>query len=942
MLAIEGKRTVGEVTVYRDDAQWYRFYLVPNAPAFARDAQGRAKLTLFVYSFGQQDRDADPTLPTGGGYLTLQTEFAVTPTQREQVRAQLQSEVDTEYARRRTDPRYAGNPDYAGSAAPQVVLADPTLSSGTVRLRTTQATQLVTGRFAEAPASLVLGSNAAFALDLTAAGADFMRQTLSGEAGGAGMSPIEVEYDLKMWARLPPVEITVTGKADSIHKTLQNLSQTDRDDPCTPAEVETYRERGINSASLVDQGLVDVKTNAGPGVPEEVVTALEQYALKLFDTMIQNRFLEPAEIDSQSLGFGPDDPGAPGERDPGWAAMLYEHKDFGGRTLEVSETMAQMPGDFNDLVSSLKVRPGHRVTLYEHSNFVGSMREITATTPWIGGDFNDVVSSVRVWRPPTTRYKVRETINESHLDLRIHIERSQVVEWDTGAVSAVLQTAFDGADAAAVRDHVVEVTLAEARTLGVVVQTIPEVGKGAVAGVEVEVAYEATDANGVQHSTPDGHTFSAANPGPWKFNPTIIAGERSYKERHRPLYPDGTQGEFTPWALMRSRSLSIAIPDPGPWSLEVSAASLNWELLRTVKVALRTPDPAGGTPLSHTFELTNATPVHRWELALRKPMTAPVEVALTYYLKDEKVLEAPLRQAQPTDALFVVPPPQVDLLDVTLVPAGDWSEVAQCVVTLQYDAGEGVVYDKVARLTGIEQLFQWQVLLRDPTRRAFRMNSLVAYKTGTIDDGAWQTLEGDQAVPIRVTGVPKLPVNVYANLVDFTRTPAVLVTLAYGDERKTLSFTSAEKKSFTPPLRPDGNREFSYQITWMPPDGQPVQGSIVRTTATEVFVPKATLPQTGKLEVLVRGFAVDFAVTPFVDVMLRWKDVDREESTPMPLSLSKEKPNATWTVDIGDRTQRKFTYAIVYNLADGTRVPGKSGETDDPVISVTRYQPTPG
>ena len=67
-----------------------------------------------------------------------------------------------------------------------------------------------------------------------------------------------------------------------------------------------------------------------------------------------------------------------------------------------------------------------------------------------------------------------------------------------------------------------------------------------------------------------------------------------------------------------------------------------------------------------------------------------------------------------------------------------------------------------------------------------------------------------------------------------------------------------------------------------------------------------------------------------------WSDVDREERKT--ITLSQAAPNATWSVDIGDRSQRQYRYAITYNLADGTRVEGASGTSDDPVISVTPFQ----
>jgi hypothetical protein len=229
------------------------------------------------------------------------------------------------------------------------------------------------------------------------------------------------------------------------------------------------------------------------------------------------------------------------------------------------------------------------------------------------------------------------------------------------------------------------------------------------------------------------------------------------------------------------------------------------------------------------------------------------------------------------------------------------------------------------------------VLLRDPTRRAFRYKTLVTYKSGGHDQSDWIAKTGDQAILIDVKGVPKLRVNVLSNLVDFTRTPLVTVTLMYGDQRQTLSFTAPSASTWTAPLAPDGRREYAYEITWHRADGGDAISSGQRRTAdTELFIPRASLPSIGKLEVIVRGFAVDFAATPFVDVVLSWRDGDRAERAT--LTLSQDQPNATWAVDIGDRTQRTYRYAVTYNRADGTRVEGPSGETDDPVISIVRYQ----
>ena len=95
---------------------------------------------------------------------------------------------------------------FAGPTAPKSRSPTRCLSGGTVSMHTTQSALLVSGRFSEAPASLVSGSTAVFNLDLTENGAAFMHELFvgSGGSGRVDLTPVQVIYNLKMWARLPP------------------------------------------------------------------------------------------------------------------------------------------------------------------------------------------------------------------------------------------------------------------------------------------------------------------------------------------------------------------------------------------------------------------------------------------------------------------------------------------------------------------------------------------------------------------------------------------------------------------------------------------------------------------------------------------------------------------------------------------------------------------
>lgn len=936
MLAIPAFRKINDLTVYQDDAIWHRFYLVPSTPTIRRDDQGRPVFLLSLFHTSDDTRDATPAAPRGGGFMNFDVQFTVDNETTEHARTELQKWVGEEYARRKADSKYSSLPDYAGASAPTVELNDPLLSSGKVTMHTTQSALLVAGQLAEAPASLVSGSTAAFNIDLTETGASFMKELFMDGSGGGrvDLTPVQVVYDLKMWARLPPVSITVTGDSERIHHTLVKVSETNRDNPCTPAEVETYRQNGTNSSTLKETGAVNVKIDKGDAtVPDDVLQVLQQYALDLFDTMVKERFLVPAEKDEESLDF--DDAPAMTAADPGWAAVLYAGPNYTGAQEQVTESTSNL-GGLNDKVGSIRVRAGHRLTLYSDANFGGHSAEFTGSVSQLGGFWSRQASSARVTRPPTSRYKVRETLNQATMHLEIKLNRSQTIEWPTGG-QATLETFFAGAPPEELKRHLVVVTADDFNALGVTVRPLIDFDNQPVQALEVQTEYSAKDDNGQVRTTPGSFTFKSGETAPAKFNPTLIGGKREYRFRYRVFYDDGSAGEYTPWESSTNRSLNVAVPNPGKLNLEVSAASLDWDVVRAVRTDLLYSDPSdGAASLPRSFELTKLTPVMKWEHAFNHAMNGSTAAKITYFLADNKVVEGVSQTIAATNTLFLVPPPQVDVLNVSLVPAGNWSDVAQVVVSLEYETGDGRVYDKTIRFTALDQLAEWTVLLRDPSRRTFKYRTVITYKSGGSEEQPWVTKTGDQAVLIDVKGAPRLRVNVLSNLVDFTRTPVVTVSLSYANERKTLSFTAAGAAAWETPVV-DGKKEYTYEITWHPSDGDPIPSGPQRTADTELFVPRAKLAAAGVLEILVRGFAVDYTATPFVDVALTWKDGPREERKTV--TLNKDQPNSTWGVNIGDRAQRKYKYAVTYNLADGTRTPGAQGETDDPVLSIVRRAP---
>lgn len=80
--------------------------------------------------------------------------------------------------------------------------------------------------------------------------------------------------------------------------------------------------------------------------------------------------------------------------------IVYQHKDYGGKSLALKEgqyNMRQLSPVGNDAISSLKVPDGYTVILYEHSDYKGKTLTCTKDTPWLGSHkFNDLTSSIKV------------------------------------------------------------------------------------------------------------------------------------------------------------------------------------------------------------------------------------------------------------------------------------------------------------------------------------------------------------------------------------------------------------------------------------------------------------------------------------------------------------------------------------------------------------------
>jgi len=277
-----------QATVYRDDSKFYKFYPLPHFPRVRRDRNNRPVFLLTKYAFSDQDRERDPSLPTGGGYVNLDTVFAMTPDQETEVRTRLQKMVEDEWNRRRginsEDPEYR----YTG---PQVELGTPQWMDGAVRFNVVNDPNLVKGTLSEGKPSMFGANNAIFNATLTPAGATYFQKTLTDPEGtGIDLTPIQVEYELTFLRRLPPARIRIYGSVREVYRAVSKLDH-DYDSHMYHADDFTTKEKYTEYLYKSEAVRIDIDTGEYAADSDEI-EELRSFAMGALNQWMQDNMFE--------------------------------------------------------------------------------------------------------------------------------------------------------------------------------------------------------------------------------------------------------------------------------------------------------------------------------------------------------------------------------------------------------------------------------------------------------------------------------------------------------------------------------------------------------------------------------------------------------------------------------------------------------------------------
>lgn len=893
MLKLPEWRTFQEqrVTVYQDDTLFWKFYLVPNYVTIRKDDAGKPVFLLIAYSFGDQDREENPDLPRGGGYMVLDVEMRVDPAHEEVIKQQLQKDVDQMWheLKRLADqsgksvqgyrinsshnlPRLSTSVSLGvddvllglgadapeappGDQPPKVVLASPTWVEGTFKVSAPQSEHLVSNRLAEGKTSLV-GTNVASAnLDLTPAGASFMVQTLV-DPDGTGvtdLTPIQITYNLKFVARVPPVSVVASANTRSVYAAVKGIFH-DFDDGGCDEDTVSHSEQNMEMA--VSSGLVDVKIDVGwPDVPEDLVNQMRSDAMKSVQDALTKRLADKKP------------PPVPAADDP--------TREFVNRESDVFYLKTEMSMDFQT---------------FTHKETMASTRKQEINPQGTLQAFLHGLS------PQEIRQYVRKIDLDDPffqtLDLKAWVFG---IDWD----------------------------------------------KDPIDFVEVEIDYRGTDENGQPVTKATTFIFTK-DKKEFAWDPSLIGAKREYRCRWRIGYRGHEPSDWSTWEAKASNRLSLSVTPPGKIDVSFKVGDISFDTVtKSVQLEVEYEDSTHGVPKIGTMiKLDAAAAEQRFSHWIFKPRSKPVRYRSTFFLKNGQTIAGEWMETS-ADTALVNEPRSENRLDVLLVPSGrSWAQVVQSVVTVRYaDVRNGVMAEAFYQLKTLEEFKQFAVYVANGGPRKFEYQVVTTFKDGSSEESGWLSGDGDSTVQVAVKEPPELVVDVSPFMLDFGVTPVVEVGLHYEDpanginESETFALTSKDIQTWSVPLSNPAKKDFKVKYTYNCANGQVVERAEETSPDTKVTVPKLLVPE------VVASFVprmIDFMQTPVVEVNIGYSDPARGQDVQKTFSFIDATPQE-FRLQVDAAAPKTYQVEMVYYLADGqivTRPPVLSNKTQ---ITIPKY-----
>ena len=856
MLTAPAYTVIEDVTVFVDDLVWYKFYPLASYPSIRLDQNHHPVFQLVKYAFSDDDRQRNPNLPPGGGYINFDIQFDIAPDQLERVRARLQDMVNAQWKQfKNGTAEQQAKIGVAGTTEPpQVVFDTPTWTSGKVSLDAPQAKELVNARVAQGSPSLLTSNIAVFSMDLTSAGATYMHKTLVNPqgTGASDLTPIQVSYDLECWARLPPAHIHIKVDSRKVFDYLHQLMEGRGVDYCTTYD---YQHTDIISNKESITGIIDVQIDNGSGsLSQAIITELQKYSLDLVKELIQAQFFSDQSPTASPDGGSPDKPpgGTSADTDP----KKYLKKTYDEKTMHIELDLA---------ASSVVEWPVHPQATLE-TFFKGvSASEMTRYVREI--DLNDdFFKNLGLKVSVFTAY---DEINAVEVDLHYEgkdetgrqVEKDQTLTftskeaqtWNPSLIGSTYEyqyryrVGFKGRDFGPYNDW--ETT--KKRELNIGLPSPGRVVMDIVTGdvdftellerIQVTVRYGDADL----HIANEEHTSILTASKPEDHYERLIYAvprqPRFYKTRFR--LKSGEVLEDDIWHATTDLQLVVNAPFDAMLRVLLLPTGDGWDDVVQVIAEMRYTDPLHNYVVDESLTLKSRDELKTWKVVLREKTLRDFEYQLNISYKNR-----PFERIGWKKASDLVLPIQVNApprLKVTIMP--DLLDFVASPITQVLLSYNGAGINKTEAF-GFRDKTPQTFIVNLPADAPKDYTYQVTYHPVGHDAITLPVVHSNDPLliltPYHTPKPGHLIVDVMAQLIDFDKTPLVEVNLKYDDDQNevhevaSFAFDKKQTQRWDIEVKDTSHKLFGYSIVYYTSDGQMHPTDIKYQEIPRIIIPQ--------------------------------------------------------------------------------------------------------
>jgi hypothetical protein len=878
-----------DVTAYVDDTQFWKYYLIPGNVSIRRDAKNQPVFLLIKYAFSDQDREENKNLPHGGGYMVFDTELSIPKDALDKITKQLQQEVNDTWNQLKAIAESQGQsvqgagissfhnlngaktsaslsvgdvllglgPDRPeappGDKAPTVIIGTPTYTKGTFHIMAPQSEGLISHRVAEGPVSLTGGNIVSANMDLTAAGATFMEKTLTNldGSGGTDLTPIQALYELKFWARVPPVKVTVTADSRSLGMSVRSIYHDYEGNGCDEDSM-THSDQQLKMA--VDSGLIKVQIDAGTlSLSDDFLQEIRSSALKTVMDQIKENFFDkkpapPPPEDDKTKDFINSDQDVYYMK----SELNFDSMHFGySETLQsIVEWPVNPQGTLQTFlagVSAQEMKKYVRVVDLEDQFFKSLGLTATVFADWA----NEPIAFVEV----QIRYNGNDENNQpvEKVETFTFTKDHTSDFWDPSLIGSKREyeyrwrMAYIGKEAGEFTDWETDTT----PRLNLSIANVGKIVLPVLAGnidfaqvtkqVQVDVDYSDPGSGVPEEIVTLVLNNSALEKTYSRYIYTNWDQPIKYRTR---FFLKNDQSVETDWQQTQSRQLLINEPNTiNRLDVQLVPAG-SWDGVQQTVVNLRYSDAVNNVFSDTVFNFKSTDEFRTWTVIIKDLVKRKFQYKILASFKDGSApYQTNWLDADGDQALPVVVK-QAPRLAVKLLPnLLDFKVTPIVTVTLHYDDPQANLHKVDTFPFSAATEATWSFPIADDSMRKYR--SVVTHNTGDGQEIKQSEVSTDETVlVVPKLLVPEIAVEVHPKVISFVETPVVEVDVNYQDPdhnftgEETLVFTATDPQKFRFQVDKNSPRDYTITVTYYLADGKVVTRAPVTLNNSKIVIPR--------------------------------------------------------------------------------------------------------